>query len=136
MTRYDRTATWSNVAELRALDIYDFERTLGSLIYKPFTRVNNEPIIPEVDENYFLNSEPYRSKYIDFDAYFLNACIVGYPAYDRGYNQASYGRVQIFFRFHQWAKGTNIPSFDNYPKKHILTENENVVYQLLTLNIQ
>ena len=25
MTRYDRTATWSNVAELRALDIYDFE---------------------------------------------------------------------------------------------------------------
>jgi uncharacterized repeat protein (TIGR02543 family) len=127
MTRYDRTATWSNVAELRALDIYDFERTLGSLIYKPFTRVNNEPIIPEVDENYFLNSEPYRSKYIDFDAYFLNACIVGYPAYDRGYNQASYGRVQIFFRFHQWAKGTNIPSFDNYPKKHILTENENVV---------
>ncbi len=116
------TAVWSTVAELRALDVYVVEKTIGNFIYKPFTRADNNPIDPEIDNNYFLNTEPYRSQYQDLDRYFLNVMLTAYTSYNRGYNPASGGRVQIFFRFHQWNKGTTIIAFDSLPVRYAVEE--------------
>lgn len=127
MTKSTRSATWSNVPELLAIDMYDFERTVGTLIYKPFQCLNDEPIIPEEDNNYFLNTEPYLTKYRNLDAYFLNCMVNRYTDYDRGYNQTSNGRVQIFFRFQQWAQNrASIPTLDTLPKKWMVIDNESV----------
>ena len=38
------------------------------------------------------------------------------------HSKTSAGKVQIFFRFHQWQKGTNIPAFDNLPNKYVINE--------------
>lgn len=121
MVKNAKTVTWSTISEMRALDHNDVEPTLGTLIYKPFVRKENKAIIPEIDNNYFLNTEPYRTKYIDLDRYFLHVMNTAYTSYDKGYNQASNGRVQIFFRFHQWNRGTSIPAFDTLPKKQVLS---------------
>lgn len=104
---------------MKQIDIYDYEKTFGNYYYKPFTRQGNELYIPDIDNNYFLHTEPYRTKYIDLDRYFLNVLNTAYTSYDKGYKQASNGRVQIFFRFQQWIKGTNIPSFDQLPSKMV-----------------
>lgn len=120
MTKSTKTATWSTIAQMRALDPYDVERTIGTLIYKPFTRSDNKPITPPIDNNYFLNTEPYRTKYMDLDQYFLNVINTAYTAYNKGYTPDSNGRVQIFFRFQQWNYGIQIPSFDTLPKKYEL----------------
>lgn len=117
LTLNGSTATWSNIAQMRDLDIYVVEKTLGNFIYKPFTRVGNDPVDPVEDSGYFLNTEPYRTKYQDCDRYFLNVILTSYTAYDKGYNPASAGRVQIFFRFHQWNKGTAIAAFNTLPTK-------------------
>lgn len=113
-----KTAIWSNVSELRNLDQYDVERTIGTIIFKPFTRSVNEPVELEIDSNYFLNSEVYLVKYADLDRYFLNVMNTSYTTYNKGYNATSDGRVQIFFRFQQWNKGTSIPAFDSLPVKY------------------
>ena len=113
------TITWKTPADLKSVDIYDYEKTLGNLYYKPFTRVGNELYNPDVDNKYFLHTEPYRTKYSDLDRYFLNVLNTAYTSYDKGYKQASNGRVQIFFRFQQWIKGTSIPSLDLLPSKMV-----------------
>ena len=112
------TASFTSVSDILALDIYIFERTFATLMYKPINGTNSETYVPEVDNNYFLNSEPYRSKYINMNAYLLKALKTAYSGYNAEYNQASNNRVQIFFRFHQWAKGTNISAFNKYPTKY------------------
>ena len=112
------TASFASVADILALDVYIFERTFATLMYKPINGTNSETYVPEVDNNYFLNSEPYRSKYINMNAYLLKALKTAYSGYNAEYNQASNNRVQIFFRFHQWAKGTNISAFNKYPTKY------------------
>ncbi|HHU55763.1 MAG TPA: hypothetical protein GXZ48_03645 [Acholeplasmataceae bacterium] len=117
LTRNGVTITWTNVSDLYTIDKYDYEKTLGNIIYKPLTRTENVKI--EVDNNYFLNTEPYRSKYIALDNYFLNVIENEYPAYNNGYGHASDGRVQIFFRFQQWIQGTNIQSFNTLPTKNV-----------------
>ena len=107
--------SFSSVAELRALEVYVFEASISAWMYKPIDGTNSADYIPEEDNNYFLNTEPYRSKYINMNAYLLNCMEKSYTSYNRQYNQASNNRVQIFFRFHQWCKGTNIAAFDAYP---------------------
>lgn len=54
------------------------------------------------------------------DSYLLNILNTEYTSYDKGNNLASNGRVQIFFRFHQWNKGTKIASFDNLLIKYVV----------------
>mgnify|MGYP003304210175 FL=1 len=118
------TATWTDVASLRALDLYVFE---SSFIYKPIEGTNSTSYVPEEDNGYFLNSEPYRTKYINLNAYFLNAINTGYSSYSKTYQQQSNNRVQIFFRLHQWANGTNIPAFNEYPTYYeVVVSEENV----------
>ena len=113
-----KSPTWTDVASLRAMDIYDVEKTIGCLAYKPVTdRASaTTPVDPVVDNGYFLNTEPYRTKYMHMDAYLINCIATSYSSYSYNYNQSS-GRVQIFFRFHQWAKGTSIPAFNELPLK-------------------
>ena len=123
-TSSNGTATFSSVEELKALDIYVFESALSSLIYKPISGTNSEDYIPEVDEAYFLNSEPYRTKYMGMNAYLLSVMNTSYTSYSKTFSQASYNRVQIFFRFHQWAKGTNIAAFNSYPSYFEVSEYE------------
>ena len=113
-----KSPTWTDVASLRALDLYDVEKTIGCLAYKPVENRASAttPVDPVEDNGYFLNTEPYRTKYANMDAYLINCIATSYTSYSYNYNQSS-GRVQIFFRFHQWAKGTNIPAFDTLPLK-------------------
>ena len=113
------TATFASVEELLTVDIYDFEKTLGPKIYKPISGSNSDDYVPLVDSTYFLNTEPYRTKYIEMNKYFLDAIKKGYSAYDNTYTPTSNGRVQIMFRFHQWAKGYNNSAFNTLPGKYI-----------------
>ena len=114
------TSSFTSATDIKGLYVYNFERTLATLIFKPINGSNSQDYVPEVDNHYFLNTEPYRSKYINFNAYFYNAMKTGYTSYSTEYNQASNNRVQIFFRFHQWANGSNISVFDKYPTKYAI----------------
>lgn len=119
--------TWTDVTSLRNLDIYDVECTIGYYVYKPITRSNNEAYEHQEAEGYFLNTNPYRIKWKAMDSYLLNVLNTAYTSYDKGYNAASNGRVQIFFRFHQWNKGTKIPSFDTLPTKYVVESSSNIL---------
>jgi len=114
------SCTVSSAQDIRDLYVYTFERTFATMIYKPIEGSNSYDYVPEIDNNYFLNSEPYRTKYIGCNEYFLKAMETAYPAYSYTYKQASNNRVQIFFRFHQWCNGSNISAFNNYPEKNIV----------------
>ncbi len=114
------SATFSSAKDIKDLGVYYFERTLATLIYKPISGTNSADYVPEVDNNYFLNTEPYRSKYIECNAYFLKALQTSYTNYSSTYQQASNNRVQIFFRFHQWCNDTSIAAFNNYPNKYAI----------------
>ena len=114
------TVSFKNATDILQLGVYYFERTLATLIFKPIEGTNSEEYIPEIDNKYFLNSEPYRSKYINMNAYIYKALKNAYSGYDAEYQQASNNRVQIFFRFHQWANGTNISAFNSYPTKYAI----------------
>ena len=122
------SASFSSPQDIKDTYVYNFERTFATLIYKPTNGTNSDDYVPEIDNNYFLNTEPYRSKYKDCNAYFLNVIknTSTYSAYSQTYQQASNNRVQIFFRFHQWCNGSNIPTFNNYPNKYIVENIENV----------
>lgn len=125
-------STISGVADLKAVDKYVFEKTFGNLIYKPFNRPSDVAVIMEETNDYFLNTMPYKVKYEQFDGWFLNVMLTAYTAYDRGYNHASGGRVQIMFRFHQWQQGTSIPAFDTLPKKTVISGGASFSYQMPT----
>lgn len=121
------TTSWTDVDSLRALNVYYFEAALSSYMYKPIEGSNSATYEPVEDNGYFLNTEPYRSKYINMNAYLLNCMNVTYTSYSKTYQQASNNRVQIFFRFHQWCKGTNIAAFDAYPSYYLITEYEGAI---------
>ena len=116
------SATISSAQDIKDLYVYTFERTFATLIYKPIEGTNSHDYVPEIDENYFLNTEPYRTKYIECNEYFLKAMEQNpdYANYSFTYQQASNNRVQIFFRFHQWCNGTNISVFNKYPQKNMI----------------
>ena len=112
--------TVSSAQDIKDLYVYTFERTFATMIYKPIEGSNSHDYVPEVDNNYFLNSEPYRTKYIGCNSYFLKAMETSYTGYSYTYKQASNNRVQIFFRFHQWCNGSNIAAFNAYPEKNMI----------------
>ena len=114
------TATISSAQDIKDLYVYTFERTFATLIYKPISGTNSYDYVPEIDSNYFLNTEPYRTKYIECNAYFLKAMETSYTGYSYTYQQASNNRVQVFFRFHQWCNNTNISAFNDYPEKNMV----------------
>ena len=117
------TVSFSNVTELMNLGIYYFEQTIGTIIYKPIEGTNSDDYVMEEDSSYFLNTEPYRSKYKALNAYFLYAITNHYTSYNKNYKPTSAGKVQIFFRFHQWQLGTNIVEFNSLPKKYDIITN-------------
>ena len=121
MKKNDKTATFSNASDIKAIDIYVFEKTLSNYIYKPVERAADGSAFLLPDEGYFLNSSKYIEKYRDLDRYFYEACVNGYPGYDRTFKPLSDGRIQIMFRFQQWQQGTNIAAFNKLPKKYIKT---------------
>lgn len=119
----DSTATFKNASDIMAVNIYIFEKTFSNFIYKPVTRNSDGTCLILEDENYFLNSGNYRIKYQGVDQWLLNAINVGYPSYSNTYKPLSSGKIQIFFRMHQWFQGTPINCFDNLPKKYIVEKN-------------
>ena len=114
------SCTVSSAQDIKDLYVYTFERTFATMIYKPIEGSNSHDYVPEVDNNYFLNSEPYRTKYIGCNSYFLKVMETSYTAYSYTYKQASNNRVQIFFRFHQWCNGSSIAAFNAYPEKNMI----------------
>lgn len=116
IVKNSKTASFNGVEALKSVDIYDYEKTIGNFLYKPFTRNNDGTPNIEEDDNYFFNSKEYKDKYSDLDQYFYNCMKTSYTSYNTGYGLSS-GRVQIFFRFQQWVKGTKIAAFDTLPKK-------------------
>ena len=114
------SCTVTSAQDIRDLYVYTFERTFATMIYKPIEGSNSHDYVPEIDNNYFLNSEPYRTKYIGCNSYFLKAMETSYTGYSYTYKQASNNRVQIFFRFHQWCNGSNIPALNSYPEKNMI----------------
>ena len=114
------SCTVSSAQDIKDLYVYTFERTFATMIYKPIEGSNSHDYVPEVDNNYFLNSEPYRTKYIGCNSYFLKAMETSYTGYSYTFKQASNNRVQIFFRFHQWCNGTSIAAFNAYPEKNMI----------------
>ena len=114
------SCTVSSAQDIKDLYVYTFERTFATMIYKPIKGSNSHDYFPEVDNNYFLNSEPYRTKYIGCNSYFLKAMETSYTSYSYTFKQASNNRVQIFFRFHQWCNGTSIAAFNAYPEKNMI----------------
>ena len=132
LSKNNVTVTFKNATDILAIDIYDFEKTISNVIYKPVTRNNDGSCIIFEDEAYFLNSSEYLEKYRDMDKYFYNACVNGYSSYDRTYTPTSSGKIQIMFRFHQWSKGTNIACFNTLPKKYEVKVVEGVNVQIPT----
>ena len=110
----------TSAQDIMDLYVYTFERTFATMIFKPIEGTNSYDYVPEVDSNYFLNTEPYRTKYIGCNEYFLKAMETAYSSYSFTYKQASNNRVQIFFRFHQWCNGSSISAFNTYPEKNIV----------------
>lgn len=129
------TVSFSDVAGLKAIDIYHFEKTISNIIYKPVIRLSGDTCIIEASEDYFLNSSAYLVKYMDLDRWFVNCINISYPPYDKTYTPLSDGRIQIMFRFHQWQKGTSIAPFNTLPKKHLKIENPDISYILPTSNL-
>ncbi|MCM1259737.1 MAG: InlB B-repeat-containing protein [Prevotella sp.] len=111
------TAVFSSVSDLLLLDKYIVEQTIGQLIYCPIVGTNHADLEMVENEGYFLNTEPYRTKYKALNGYFLKAMQQSYPTYNTNYKPTSAGKVQIFFRFQQWQQGTKIPVFDQLPTK-------------------
>ena len=125
-------ADFASAADIKAMNVYIFEAAISANLYKPIEGTNSADYIPLEDNNYFLNTEPYRTKYQGMNAYLLNCMETSYTSYSRVYNQASNNRVQIFFRFHQWCNGTNIAAFNAYPKKYIKGASSNITATMPT----
>jgi len=135
MTKNAVTVSFSSVDELKKIDKADFEKTLSNLIYKPVVRNSDDSCIIESSESYFLNSNAYREKYQALDAWFINCINKNYTTYDKTYTPTSAGKIQIFYRFHQWQQGTSIGPFNILPAKYEIVIDESNQYTLPTTNL-
>lgn len=129
-TRNEKKVTFKNANDIIELNVYDFEKTISNLIYKPVTRNDDGTCIILNDNDYFLNSDEYMIKYQGVDQWLYNCIKTSYTSYDTTYTPKSDGRIQIFFRMHQWMKGTKIQAFDAYPKKYRV-EQDNTISPVL-----
>lgn len=103
-------------------------------MYKPVKRNTDGTCTIVEDSNYFLNSAKYRVKYQAVDQWLYN-CIKNtsnYSSYDTTYTPTSAGKIQIFFRMHQWAKGTSIAAFNTLPKKYEEVVNSSITVVMPT----
>ena len=132
-TRNGKTVKFSSGADIKAIYVYDFEVTISNIIYKPVTRDSDGKAVIYADENYFLNSDAYRIKYQGMDQWLYNCAKTAYSSYDTSFKVLSSGKIQIFFRMHQWMNGTNIPAFNAYPSKYI-AEVDSTVNPVLPTN--
>ena len=128
LKRNSTTVTFTSPADIKTINIFDFEKTVSNILYKPVVRNSDGTCVIVEDEAYFLNSTKYRVKYQAMDQWLYN-CIkttANYQSYDTTYKVLSSGKIQIFFRMQQWMQGTNIPAFNNLPKKYILEPDQTV----------
>lgn len=128
LKRNSTTVTFTGPADIKTINIYDFEKTLSNILYKPVVRNSDGSCVIVEDEAYFLNSAKYRVKYQAMDQWLYN-CIKttpNYQGYDTTYKVLSSGKIQIFFRMQQWMQGTNIQAFNTLPKKYILEPDQTV----------
>ena len=132
LTKNSVTVKFSSKADMLSIDIYDFEKTLSNYIYRPVTRNSDDSCEMIPDNNYFLNTGDYFIKYRALDAWFIKCINTRYTSYDKTYKPLSSGKIQIMFRFHQWAKGTNIAEFNTLPKKYDISVPEGVTFELPT----
>ncbi len=123
-----KVAIFSNMTELKAIDKYVFEQTVSNYMFKPVKRNSDGTCIIENSELYFFNSEKYKNKYQDMDQYLINCINTSYQSYDKTYTPTASGKIQIFFRFHQWVNGTNIVSLNTLPNKYIVEKDTRVNY--------
>lgn len=130
-----QTVSFATVQDILDIDIYVFEKTLSNLFYKPVERNSDDTCVIEIDENYFLNSKKYIDKYREMDQYLVKCIKDRYTSYSNTFKPLSDGRIQIFFRFHQWAKGTNIAEFNTLPAKYNVQIDENAQITLPTDNL-
>lgn len=126
LVRNGQTAKFSNANDIKAIDIYVFEKTISNFIYKPVVRNSDGSCVIESSEDYFLNSEEYRLKYQALDQWFVKCVKNNYSAYDNTFTPTSAGKIQILFRFQQWAQGTSISSFNTLPVKYDVVKIEGV----------
>lgn len=133
LTRNGTKATFASVEDLISIDIYVFEKTISNIMYKPVTRNSDGTCSILIDNNYFLNSDEYMIKYQGVDQWLYNCIIQSYPKYNTTYTPTSAGKIQIFFRMHQWAKGTKISAFDTLPKKYTKIDDTSIQPVLPTL---
>ncbi len=124
LTKNGKTVSFSSATDILNIDIYDFELTLSNYIYKPVVRLSDGTCVIEPSEDYFLNSDAYREKYKEVDALLMRGIKGSYTWYDDTYTPTSAGKIQIFFRFHQWLQGTKIDVFLPLPKKYIVSESD------------
>ena len=117
-TKNGKTATFASADDIKATDLYVFEKTFSNILYKPVTRNSDGTCVIYEDNNYFLNSSQYRIKYQALDQWLYNARNTGYSGYAINFAPLSDGRIQIFFRMHQWMKGTSIAAFEPIPVKY------------------
>ena len=123
ITKNGKTVSFSSAADILKIDIYDFELTLSNYIYKPVTRLSDGTCVIEPSEDYFLNSDAYREKYKEVDQMLYRGIKNRYTSYDATYTPTSAGKIQIFFRFHQWLQGkATINEFLPLAKKYIVTD--------------
>lgn len=126
LTRNSVTVSFASGDDIKGLDVYDFEKTISNLMYKPVTRDSEGKCVIVADEEYFLNSNKYRVKYQGVDQWLYKCIKQSYTAYDTTYTPTSSGKIQIFFRMHQWMNGTAINAFNNYPIKYEITSDQRV----------
>ncbi len=125
ITKNGKTVSFSNATDILNIDIYDFELTLSNYIYKPVTRASDGTCVIEPSEDYFLNSDTYREKYKEVDQMLYRGIKNRYTTYDATYTPTSAGKIQIFFRFHQWLQGgATINEFLPLAKKYIVSESD------------
>ena len=120
-TKNGKTATFSDGTDIFNTDIYTFELTFSNLFYKPVVRNADGSCVIEPSEEYFLNSDAYREKYKEVDALLYRGIVNRYTSYNSTYTPTSAGKIQIFFRFHQWVTGgAVINEFLPLPKKYVV----------------
>lgn len=131
-TRNGKTVKFSSAADIKALNVYDFELTMSNIMYKEVERASDGTCVIYPDENFFLNSDAYRIKYQGMDQWLYKCIQSAYSSYNTTYKILSSGKIQIFFRMHQWMNGTNIPAFNAYPSKYIVEADSKVNPKLPT----
>lgn len=120
---YNGTVSFSSAEELKQMNTYTFESAMSSCFYKPITDGNNGPnYVPEEDELYFLNCEPYRTKYFRLNEYFYNAMLTSFTKYNKNYEPDENMKVSLFIKLQQWAQGTSIAVLNNIPAKLVVTK--------------